>query len=136
MRDGKTTNVSLMLSRRQAAETAGLNDSDQQTWQAIGLKLEVVRSQELEKLHGRKVLDHYRGGLRVTGVRDKGPAFSHGIRNGDVLVGLHEWETVNLDNVRWVLDHPELRKFNPVKFYVLRGRETLFGHLPIESATR
>ncbi len=136
VRDGKTTNVSLMLSRRQAAETAGLNDSDQQTWQAIGLKLEVVRSQELEKLHGRKVLDHYRGGLRVTGVRDKGPASSHGIRNGDVLVGLHEWETVNLDNVRWVLDHPELRKFNPVKFYVLRGRETLFGHLPIESATR
>jgi serine protease Do len=136
VRNGKTTKVSLMLSRRQAAETAELNDSAQQTWQAIGLKLEVVRSQELEKRHGRQVLDHYRGGLRVTGVRDKGPAASHGIRNGDVLVGLHEWETVNLDNVRWVLDHPELRKFNPVKFYVLRGRETLFGHLPIQSATR
>ena len=136
VRNGKTTKVSLMLSQRQAADTAGLNDSAQQTWQAIGLKLEVVRSEELEKQHGSQVLEHYRGGLRVTGVRDKGPAASHGIRNGDVLVGLHEWETVNLDNVRWVLDHPKLRKFNPVKFYVLRGRETLFGHLPIESATR
>jgi serine protease Do len=136
VRNGKTTDVSLMLSQRQAAETAGLNDSAQQTWQAIGLKLEVVKTQELEKRHGHQVLEHYRGGLRVTEVRDKGPAASHGIQNGDVLVGLHEWETVNLDNVRWVLDHPELRKFNPVKFYVLRGRETLFGHLPIESATR
>jgi len=35
-----------------------------------------------------------------------------------------------------VLDHPQLRKFNPVKFYVLRGRETLFGHLPVESDAR
>jgi serine protease Do len=142
-RNGKSTRISLVLAGRKApaantaANTAAnLAPAAQQAWQAFGLKFEVVKTRELQKRHGREVLEHYRGGLRVTEVRKNGPGASHGIRQGDVLVGLHEWETVNLDNVRWVLDHPQLRKFNPVKFYVLRGRETLFGHLPVESDAR
>ena len=145
-RAGKSTRLSLVLAVRKnsahtnATETTtasiNLAPAAQQAWQAFGLKFEVVKTRELQKRHGREVLEHYRGGLRVTDVRENGPGASHGIRQGDVLVGLHEWETVNLDNVRWVLDHPQLRKFNPVKFYVLRGRETLFGHLPVESDAR
>jgi len=142
-RNGKSTRISLVLAGRKASAAntaantaANLAPAAQQAWQAFGLKFEVVKTRELQKRHGREVLEHYRGGLRVTEVRKNGPGASHGIRQGDVLVGLHEWETVNLDNVRWVLDHPQLRKFNPVKFYVLRGRETLFGHLPVESDAR
>jgi len=148
-RAGKSTRIWLVLAVRTSAShpdsTAATNSTDstnnqpsaaRQAWQAFGLKFEVVKTRELQKRHGREVLEHYRGGLRVTEVREQGPGASHGIRQGDVLVGLHEWETVNLDNVRWVLDHPQLRKFNPVKFYVLRGRETLFGHLPVESDAR
>ena len=143
-RAGKSTTIVLVLAHRKApaaataatAATTKLAPAVKQAWQAFGLKFEVVKSRELQKRHGRDVLEHYRGGLRVIDVRENGPAASHGIRQGDVLVGLHEWETVNLDNVRWVLEHPELRKFNPVKFYVLRGRETLFGHLPVESDAR
>ena len=138
VRAGKSSTIQLVLARHRAATaaTADLSPMANQTWKAIGLTFEVVNRRELQKRHGREVLEHYRGGLRVTGVRKNGPAASNGIRRGDVLVGLHEWETVNLENVRWVLDHPELRTFNPVKFYVLRGRETLYGHLPIESDTR
>ena len=136
VRGGKSAKIGLVLTSRQAAAAAKSTAATNQTWQAIGLRLEVVKPRDLQKQHGREVLEHYRGGLRVTGVRDNGPAASHGIQRGDVLVGLHEWETVNLENVRWVLDHPELRTFNPVKFYVLRGRETLYGHLPIESDAR
>ena len=136
LRDGKTVAKGLVLGTRKAASTAQVPSADTQTWKAIGLKFEVVKRQQLQEQHGSKVLEHYRGGLKVTGVRKDGPAASHGIQQGDVLVGLHEWETVNMENVRWVLDHPELRTFNPVKFYVLRGRETLFGHIPIQSDAR
>ena len=136
LRDGKTVAKRLVLGTRKAASTAQVPSADTQTWKAIGLKFEVVKRQQLQEQHGSKVLEHYRGGLKVTGVRKDGPAASHGIQQGDVLVGLHEWETVNMENVRWVLDHPELRTFNPVKFYVLRGRETLFGHIPIQSDAR
>jgi len=136
VRAGKPVSVNLVLAGRQSVPIADSSPTADQTWQDIGLKFEIVNSRELQKQHGRKVLEHYRGGLRVTSVRENGPAASHGIRQGDVLVGLHDWETVNLENVRWVLDHPKLRTFNPVKFYVLRGKETLFGHLPIGSDAR
>ena len=44
-----------------------------------------------------------------------------GLKKGDILVGLHQWETLSLDNVTYVLNHPELTTFNPLSFFVLRG---------------
>jgi serine protease Do len=78
----------------------------------------------------------YRGGMRVTGVRPNSPAARNGIKKDDILVGLHIWETVNIENVDYVIGHPQLRSFSPLKFYVLRGDETLWGHLPVTSAVR
>ena len=34
-----------------------------------------------------------------------------------------------------VLDHPQLSTFNPLKFYILRGDETLYGHVQVPTAT-
>jgi serine protease Do len=67
--------------------------------------------------------------MKITGVRPGSPAESNGLQEGDILVGLHIWETVTADNVSYVLDHPEFSKFAPLKFYILRGPETLYGHL-------
>ena len=36
----------------------------------------------------------------------------------------------------YILDKAEEEHLNPIKFYVLRGRETLFGHLVSETITR
>ncbi|MBQ15816.1 MAG: serine protease [Planctomycetaceae bacterium] len=135
-RQGKQTSVPLVLaSRRQEPTTAqsGIND---RTWASLGIRLEVVDRRELGRRHGKKVLKHYRGGLRITAIRKNGPAKENGIRKGDVLVGLHEWETVNMDNIRYVLEHSRLTEFNPIKFYVLRDTETLFGHLPVRNDAR
>lgn len=76
-----------------------------------------------------KYRDKYRGGLLVVNVRLNSPARQQGIRAGDVLVGLHIWETVSLANVKYTLDRPNLPAMNPLKFFVLRDGETLYGYL-------
>jgi serine protease Do len=72
----------------------------------------------------------------VTEVREGGPAAEQGIRVGDILVGLHVWETIAIDNIAYILERAEADHLNPIKFYVLRGRETLFGHLVSETVRR
>lgn len=98
------------------------------TWDLIGLRLQKVDG-------GTGVLEgqSYRGGMLVTEVRSGSPAAQNGIRVGDVLVGLHVWETVTQDNVDYVLKHPQFRSFSPVKFYILREKETLYGHFQVAS---
>jgi serine protease Do len=94
------------------------------SWRTLGLKLTQVASNEPSFAGSR-----YHGGMKVVEVRKNSPAEANGIRQGDILVGLHLWETVNAQNVSWVLEHPDFTNFNPLKFYILRGHETLFGHI-------
>ncbi|NQT15625.1 MAG: trypsin-like peptidase domain-containing protein, partial [Planctomycetes bacterium] len=95
-------------------------------WELLGLQLKPIPTAEFQKRHRTR----YRGGLTVAAVRPRGPAAAQGIRSGDVLVGMHIWETVSLKNVDYVVSRPDLTKLNPVKFYILRGNETLYGYLP------
>jgi serine protease Do len=92
-------------------------------WTTLGLRIE-----KLKDTSGLQH-SHYRGGMLVAAVRPNSPAAQNGIRRGDILVGLHIWETVNADNVSYVLNHPQFSSFSPLKFYVLRGKETLYGYL-------
>ncbi|HEX6985115.1 MAG TPA: trypsin-like peptidase domain-containing protein, partial [Planctomycetaceae bacterium] len=100
-----------------------------QAWTTLGLKLGAA---DTRAVAGTR----YRGGLRVTAVRDGSPAARHGIRPGDVLVGLHEWETIKPENVDWVLAHLEDQKdkgVGQIKFYIVRSGETLYGLLKLAS---
>ena len=96
------------------------------TWQLLGLRLAPISDPAF-----RRLTNQYRGGLRVMAVRPKSPASDQGIRYGDVLVGMHKWETISLENVAYILDSDEFRQSQPVKFYILRGNETLYGHLQV-----
>jgi serine protease Do len=100
------------------------DDNRSAAWTTLGLQIEKIKDPAAVMRHS-----HYRGGMRVVAVRPNSPAAINGIRSGDILVGLHIWETVNADNVSYVLSHPQLGSFSPLKFYVLRGKETLFGYL-------
>mgnify|MGYP006278577089 CR=1 FL=1 len=104
---------------------------DDRCWAEIGLRLQPAAAAKVQKLQAR-----YRGGLLVTAVRDGGPAAEQGIQEGDILVGLHVWETIAPDNVSYILDKAVEEHLNPIKFYVLRGRETLFGHLVSDTVRR
>jgi serine protease Do len=101
------------------------------TWDLLGLKLQPIASGQFRQYQSR-----YRGGLSVAAVRPDSPASKQGIRRGDVLVGMHIWETVTQENVDYVLNRPDFADFEPVKFYILRGSETLYGHLPVSLQRR
>jgi serine protease Do len=108
----------------------GSNPADA-AWEVLGLKLQPISSQQFQQYQSR-----YHGGLTVTAVRPDSPAAKQGIRRGDVLVGMHIWETVSLDNVDYVLNRPDFSDIQPIKFYILRGSETLYGHLPVSLERR
>lgn len=103
-----------------------VDDFDKRTWDTCGMRLAPIAQDELRDLRVR-----YHGGLRVLAVQSDGPAARQGIRPGDVLVGMHVWETVSKDNLLYILNHADFDKFQPVKFYVLRGNETLYGHMQL-----
>jgi serine protease Do len=100
-------------------------------WELLGLELKPIPANQFRA----KYRTSYRGGLSVTAVRPASAAAKQGIRAGDVLVGIHVWETVSLDNISYVLKRPDFNKLAPLKFYILRGDQTLFGYLPVAVAT-
>jgi serine protease Do len=127
MRAGASERIELPLAEmRRDAESL-----DDRCWAEVGLRLTTMPAAKVQKLQAR-----YRGGLLVTGVREGGPASEQGIQEGDILVGLHVWETIAPDNVSYILDKAVEEHLNPIKFYVLRGRETLFGHLVSDTVRR
>jgi len=64
-----------------------------------------------------------RGGLWLSEVVAGGAANKAGMQRGDILLGLHQWEALTLDNVTYVLQHKDLATFNPMKvFFVRDGR--------------
>ena len=80
----------------------------------------------------RKYHSRYRGGLKVDEVREDSPAQRHGIRRGDVLVGMHKWETISEDNVAYILNSAEFKATQPFRFYILRNGETLYGNMRLD----
>ncbi len=100
-------------------------------WQVLGLELETIATDEFR----RDYQTRYRGGLRVKKVRLDSPADEQGIRPGDVLVGMHVWETISLQNVSYILARPDFAELNPVKFFILRDNETLYGYLTVAAKT-
>jgi serine protease Do len=98
-------------------------------WEVMGLKLRAISSNQVRQRDSK-----YNGGVTVTAVRPGSPAARQGIQRGDVLVGVHRWETISMENVSYILTVAELPKDESVKFWVLRGRQVLQGNLRL--ATR
>jgi len=121
-REGETVELPLSL-----GEVPDVHEA----WSVVGLELERIPKETF----ARRYQTRYRGGLTVKAVRPGSPAASQGILPGDVLVGMHVWETISLDNVSYVLKRSDLENFNPVKFFILRDGETLYGYLPVSSRT-
>ena len=97
-------------------------------WDTLGLQLRPMPASEFKQRFDKS---RYRGGLLVTDVRQNSPAAEQGVRAGDVLVGLHIWETLAIENVSYVLHRSDIKDFSPLKFYILRGKETLYGFMRV-----
>jgi serine protease Do len=129
--EGRTANLGnvVVVNPRGGHPVSTLAAGAAAAWQTLGLKLSQVT---LGQVSGGGT--PYRGGMQVHAVRAGSPAEANGIRPGDVLVGLHTWETVNFDNVSYVLNHPDFSRFGPLKFYIIRSGETLYGYMKLVSA--
>jgi serine protease Do len=85
------------------------------TWRRLGLKVIPVGVDAVVKANPQ-----LHGGLMVTEVAVGGTAAAAGIQKGDVLVGLHQWETLRPDDVAFVLNHKDFASFLPLKYYLAR----------------
>jgi serine protease Do len=100
--------------------------NDASVWNVLGLQL----SEEPRGTFVRRST-RYRGGMRVEDVRPNSPAAKEGIQPGDILVGMHKWETASDQDIQYIVSRPNFADLGKVKFYVLRGQNTLYGHLNV-----
>ncbi len=124
----KTADVKNVSGVELPSQKEPVTSGENTAWNVLGMKLKKLPESQKSRVGSR-----YRGGMVVQAVRPSSPASASGIKRGDILVGLHVWETVNEENITYVLDHPQRSTFSPVKFFILRRSETLYGHLKIKT---
>lgn len=73
-----------------------------------------------------------RGGLWLTEVTATGVAGKAGLQKGDILLGMHQWETLSLDNVTYVLNRHDLTTFNPIRVIFVRDGKIRESTLTVE----
>ena len=127
--EGRTATVARRSLGSQKSRTVNLDDSvSNRSWRMLGLKLAPTSDVET-----RVVRERYNGGMRIIDVRGNSPAYQNGIRKGDILVGLHEFETKSLKDLEYILNKAS-NDASELRFRVLRGRDEVFGSLSLKAA--
>ena len=99
-------------------------------WDVIGVRAKPVAESTMRRLNSR-MRTKYRGGLYISAVRPGSPAEQQGILAGDVLLGIHGWQTASLKDLAGILEHPDIQRGPRAKFYLVRREQTLFGHMEL-----
>ncbi len=94
-------------------------------WRKLGLKLQQANADVVLRANAQ-----LHGGLTVLDVLPDSACARAGIQRGDILIGLHQWETLTVENVNYVLTHPDFATFNPLRFFIIRGNQVRRGWLP------
>ncbi|MGC6444334.1 MAG: trypsin-like peptidase domain-containing protein [Rubripirellula sp.] len=114
---------------------ASLSHADrvaQTAWDVIGIRTQNVPEANMRRLNYR-MKTKYLGGLYISDVRPGSPAAKQGIMSGDVLLGIHGWQTTSLTDLAGILEHPDMQNGPRTKFYLVRREQTLFGHMNLAS---
>jgi serine protease Do len=125
-RGDKDQRVELALGKGSADRVvhAQTTSSSDVVWAKLGVQLHPVTNDAVSRVNRQ-----LNGGLEITAIQNDGLAAKSGIQKGDILVGLHNWETLSVDNVTYVLSHPELSTFQPLSFYIVRSGQVRKGML-------
>lgn len=99
-------------------------------WQVIGVAVRPAGDAFTRRMNNQ-LQTNYRGGLTITEVRAGSPADQQGLRSGDVLLGIHSWQTSSLGDLAEILQQPEIRQGPNAKFYIVRRDQTLYGHMQL-----
>ena len=116
-RNGESLDAEVAMGTAVVSERPGVTPADA-IWSRTGLKLQPVGANYVAQVDRA-----LRGGLYVAEVGIGTLASKVGLQRGDIVLGFHQWESLSLDNVVFVLNHKDLATFNPLKiFYVRDGK--------------
>jgi len=117
-RQGQESKAELVLQ-----STSGTKTNVAETvWRKLGITVSSMNGEAISRVNRQ-----LHGGLEIVQLNPDGAAGRAGIKKGDILVGLHQWETLTLDNVAFVVTNPELSTFMPLSFYIVRGGQVRRG---------
>jgi len=108
--------------QRVLAMASPVNSASEQVWRRMGIRLGIADIKLISQINAQ-----LRGGMIVESIQNDGPAAKAGIQKGDILVGLHQYETLSAENVLWVLNHPDWATFQPLKFFIIRNGKLTKG---------
>jgi serine protease Do len=125
-RSGRQFEVAITVN----APPADSRSVEELAWSMIGIQAKPVAEATMRRLNTR-MRTKYRGGLYVTAVRPGSAADEQGITAGDVLLGIHGWQTSTMKDLAGILEHPDMQRGPRAKFYLVRREQTLFGHMQL-----
>jgi len=111
----------------------GTESTTEAVWRRLGLRLSVAEPHQIQRFPN---MGHLRGGMYVAQVQANSPAAQAGIKYGDFLLGLSKWETLNYDNVSYILTECDKTPYDPVTVYVLRSGESHELQLRLTTASK
>jgi len=117
-RDGKEVKLGATLGKPNAME---------QVWEEMGVQVQPVGAESVARVDGR-----LRGGLLLRDVKADSPAARAGWQKGDILVGLHEWEMVSLDNILYAINFQQEKEVDAYRYFVVRENRVVKGQLPFQ----
>lgn len=127
VRDGRNKKLSMTV---EASPRNGEHTTEDVIWQKLGLRL--ADGPAVSEV--RQISAQLRGGLRIVDVAGSSPAARAGFRPGDVLVGLHHWETLSVENVVYVLTQRNTNNLSePIRFFVIRNGQIQRGMVDLPS---
>lgn len=102
----------------------------EQIWSRLG-----VRTVPVSREYVRVVSERFRGGLYVQSVSPGSAAARAMIRKGDILVGMNDGrrdlETIQPDNILFILNQPDVARTQALQFYAVRQNEFIQGLLTL-----
>ncbi len=116
----------------QTEANRGSSSSNELAWQVIGVQAKPVPDTAIRRMNTR-MGTNYRGGLTITAVRRGSAADAQGIQVGDVLLGIHGWQTASMTDLAGILEHAEIKNGTKARFYIVRREQTFSGQLQLAS---
>lgn len=127
VREGRQYDLALRTDSPAQVDPADL------TWEVLGLRARPVSSAQLARMRRQFGAD-YEGGLQIVEVRPGSAAQRSMIQRNDILVGIHGFQTVTIEDLPMIFNEPSVQGSAKAKFLVIRSTEILYGHMNIASA--
>ncbi|WP_246539318.1 trypsin-like peptidase domain-containing protein [Telmatocola sphagniphila] len=112
---GAEFKLELVLKPTNSVNATAVSNSDI-VWKKLGIRVQPANVETVTKVNAQ-----LHGGMTILEVNTNSPAAKAGLQRGDILIGLHQWETITSENIQFVLTHPDLNSFTPLRYHLIRN---------------